>query len=328
MIGINELFDVIADIIGQRSAFVQIQIGNEYQSRHFGGSVPSRPVVMEEPSEEWCTWMAKAIDTALVSEGTKENHRNCLRHLQAYCQDMSFRDLCPRLVADFESHLNGLGLKVNTVTKQMKILRRYVNVAISEDLLQSDPFRKWHAHTEPTSKMPLTERNVAKWERMIADGQLTDEESVVARAFLFSCYTGLRYSDVREAHYNNIKNVSRQKWLILRMQKTKNDVRIPLSKIFGGKALALVTTRGTLFPGLPANSRCNVLLRRMAKRIRLRKHVSFHSGRVTCATTLIHRGVPITTIQQILGHRYIGTTQGYAHVLDNTVYKDVKKAFR
>jgi len=49
---------------------------------------------------------------------------------------------------------------------------------------------------------------------------------------------------------------------------------------------------------------------------------------VTCATILIHRGVPLTTIQQILGHRYIDTTQGYAHVTDSTVLKDVKRAWR
>ena len=62
--------------------------------------------------------------------------------------------------------------------------------------------------------------------------------------------------------------------------------------------------------------------------LRIRKHLSFHCARVTCATILIHRGVPLTTIQQILGHRYIGTTQGYAHVTDSTVLKDVKRAWR
>ena len=85
---------------------------------------------------------------------------------------------------------------------------------------------------------------------------------------------------------------------------------------------------GLLFPSLPVNSRCNTILRRLAKRMHIRKHLSFHVGRVTCATILIHRGVPVTTIQQILGHRSLVTTQGYAHVLDNTIYKDVVRAFR
>lgn len=328
----NNIEDIMAyierELEGQR-AFVQIQVGNEYYARHIGeGKLAEHPRVMTEPSASFLAWMGKAIDNALVSEGTRENHRNTLKHLNEFTPAMTFADLSPHLVADFEGYLHGLGLKINTVAKQMKIFRRYVNVAIDEELLTSDPFRKWHVRTEPTSKQALTERNLRKWEQYVSSSDGTEEEMLIARAFLFSCYTGLRFSDIREVHYNHVKNASRQKWLIMRMHKTKTTVRIPLSKMFSGKALALITTRGRLFPGLPANSRCNELLKRLAKRMHIRKHLSFHCARVTCATILIHRGVPITTIQQILGHRYIGTTQGYAHVLDNTIYKDVKRAFR
>lgn len=263
-----------------------------------------RLTAKKENTAPFLPFMEQAVEEAAVSEGTRENHRNTLRHL---------RDL---------------GLKLNTVAKQMKVFRRYVNVAIDEELITSDPFRKWHVRTEPTSKQALTERQLRKWEQSLSDSTLSDEELLVSRAFLFSCYTGLRYSDVREAHFNHIHTVNRQKWLILRMHKTKTVVRIPLTRMFSGKALSLITTRGLLFPSLPVNSRCNTILRRLAKRLHIRKHLSFHVGRVTCATILIHRGVPVTTIQQILGHRSLVTTQGYAHVLDNTVYKDVGRAFR
>ncbi len=237
-------------------------------------------------------------------------------------------DLTPQLVERFERWLTEQGHKVNTVTKLMKIFRRYVNVALDEELLQSDPFRKWHSRSEPTSKQALTERQLKKWEQWCAEGSGSEEEQLVARAFLFSCYTGLRYSDVRAVHWQDVKTAGRQKWLVLRMQKTKAEVRIPIGKMFGGKALQLIDTRGRLFPGLPVNSRTNVLIKRIARQLHIRKHLSFHCARVTCATILIHRGVPITTIQHLLGHRYIGTTQGYAHVTDATVIKDVKRAWK
>lgn len=276
----------------------------------------------------WCDWMLDAIERAAVSEKTRENHRNCVRHIREYDATLRLCDLTPLLVERFERWLADQGYKVNTVTKQMKIFRRYVNVALDEELLMSDPFRKWHSRSEPTSKQALTERQLKKWEQYCAEGSGTDEEMLVARSFLFSCYTGLRYSDVKAVHYQDIKVVGRQKWLVLRMQKTKVEVRVPLSKIFGGKALGLISTRGRLFPDMPVNSRSNVLVKRIATRLHIRKHLSFHCARVTCATILIHRGVPLTTIQQILGHRYIGTTQGYAHVTDSTVLKDVKRAWR
>lgn len=92
--------------------------------------------------------------------------------------------------------------------------------------------------------------------------------------------------------------------------------------------MTLVRTKGRLFPNLPANARCNIIIRRLARQASIRKKLSFHCARVTCATLLIHRGVPITTIQHILGHQSVNTTQHYAHILDNTVYRDVKRAFR
>ncbi len=276
----------------------------------------------------WCDWMQEAISRAAVAEKTRENHRNCARHIREYDATLRMCDLAPQMVERFERWLTDQGYKTNTVTKQMKIFRRYVNVAIDEELLSSDPFRKWHSRSEPTSKQALTERQLKRWEDAVSGGMLTGEEQLVARAFLFSCYTGLRYSDIRAVHWQDIRTVGRQKWLVLRMKKTKVEVRVPLSKMFGGKAIGLIDTRGRLFPDLPVNSRRNVLVKRIAKQLHIRKHLSFHCARVTCATILIHRGVPLTTIQQLLGHRYIGTTQGYAHVTDSTVLKDVKRAWR
>ncbi len=276
----------------------------------------------------WCDWMQEAIDRAAVAEKTRENHRNCSRHIREYDATLRMCDLTPQMVKRFERWLTEQGYKVNTVTKQMKIFRRYVNVALDEELIVGDPFRKWHSRSEPTSKQALTERQLKRWEDAVSDGVFTGEEQLVGRAFLFSCYTGLRYSDVKAVHWQDIRTVGRQKWLVLRMQKTKVEVRVPLSKMFGGKAIGLIDTRGRLFPDLPVNSRSNVLVKRIAKQLHIRKHLSFHCARVTCATILIHRGVPLTTIQQILGHRYIGTTQGYAHVTDSTVLKDVKRAWR
>ena len=164
----------------------------------------------KENTAPFLPFMEQAVEEAAVSEGTRENHRNTLRHLRDFRPAMTFADLSPRLVADFEGYLHDLGLKLNTVAKQMKVFRRYVNVAIDEELITSDPFRKWHVRTEPTSKQALTERQLRKWEQSLSDSTLSDEELLVSRAFLFSCYTWLRYSDDREAHFNHIHTTTMQ----------------------------------------------------------------------------------------------------------------------
>ena len=161
--------------------------------------------------------------------------------------------------------------------------------------------------------------------------KLTDEERCIANGFLFSIYSGLRYSDVVRCTKQNIKNINRNKWLIMRMRKTDREVRVPISKMFGGHAVNLVnsinTTTGKLFQ-LPNNSRTNIVLSRILRRYGIRKHISFHCARVSAATILLHRGTNITTIQHILGHRSIKTTQVYAAVTDSTIYRDVRRAFK
>ena len=96
----------------------------------------------------------------------------------------------------------------------------------------------------------------------------------------------------------------------------------------GGKAVTLVSGKGRLFD-LPNNARSNILLRRAMKRLHIRKRVSMHCGRVTCATICLLRGVPLSVIQHLLGHRSIVTTASvYAHVRDNTIVRELRKAWR
>ena len=324
---IEEIFSLIERELDGQTAFVQVQIGGEYYSRRIGGGVlPDHPHANGEieRSPLWSEWMEEQICRAAVTDGTKENHRNCLMHLNSYREGLTVADITPELVAVFSDYLSDCGLKVNTVAKVMKVFRRYVNVAISEDVISSDPFRKYHIRKEQTKKQSLSERQLRK----IEEYNGTETEMVVVRAFLLSCYTGLRFSDVRKVCWQDIRKAGRHKWLVVRMQKTGGDVRIPIDSMFGGKAMELVTTRGRLFPDLPPNSRTNILLQRVIRKLHIRKHISFHCGRVTCATILIHRGMPITTIQHILGHRSVNTTPEDAHVLDETILRDVRRAYR
>jgi len=54
----------------------------------------------------------------------------------------------------------------------------------------------------------------------------------------------------------------------------------------------------------------------------------FHCGRHTCGTLLLYRGVSITTVQAILGHQSVKTTQIYSAVTDLTIEKELRKANR
>ncbi len=326
---LNELLNEITKKLQGHVAVVQIFVDGEVHVRRVGDAnrlIDNPSLIPPSSTLSFLEWMAKQIDEANVTNGTKSNHRNCLKHLRRFKPTMTFGDITYQTVCDFDRHLRAVGLATNTIAKVMKIWHRYIGIALGEDLLVRDPFRKFTIHREATHKHSLTEREMRK----IEDGAdtLPDPERSVVRAFLFSCYTGLRYSDLCRVRGTDVRSMGRQRWLTLKTQKTGSEVRIPLSVTFSGKAIPLVSGQGRLFT-LPGNARANLLLARALRRLHIRKHITMHCGRVTCATICLLRGVPLSTIQHVLGHRSINTTASvYAQVLDNTISRTMRRAWR
>ena len=83
-----------------------------------------------------------------------------------------------------------------------------------------------------------------------------------------------------------------------------------------------------IFSSIPINSDTNKILSEIAQHAKIRKHFTFHTARHTCATLLVHQGVAITTVQKILGHTSVKTTQIYSEVMSDTIIKDLKSVNR
>ena len=110
--------------------------------------------------------------------------------------------------------------------------------------------------------------------------------------------------------------------------KTGTEVNLPLALLFEGKAWKLLQkykNRWNDFFKLKANSHVNRILTRISQLAGVNKHFSFHSARHTNATLLIYKGASITTVQKLLGHRNISTTQIYSKVLESTIVKDLER---
>ena len=110
--------------------------------------------------------------------------------------------------------------------------------------------------------------------------------------------------------------------------KTGTEVRLPLNLLFNGRAISILNRhRNDLnnFFNLKNNSNLNKELRLIARLAGLSKPFSFHTARHTYATLLLYKGVNITTVQKLLGHRSIKTTQIYGEVFSQTLVNDLKK---
>jgi len=259
---------------------------------------------------------------------TKENLMTTVTVLQEFRPGLDFKDITYTFLKEFEVHLKEKGNSVNTIAKHLRQLRTLVNEAINQGYIPSDayPFRKYKIKQEKGRKEFLTPDELKRLENLDVDKKLRH----VLDAFLFCCYTGLRYSDFCQLTPENIIRVNGKRWLYFKSVKTGVEIRLPLHLLFEGKALAVLERYDivTDFAKIGPNSEANKYLAQLAALARIRKHITYHTARHTCATLLVHQGVPITTVQKLLGHTSVRTTEVYSEVLSNTIIRDLKAVKR
>lgn len=261
-------------------------------------------------------------------ESTKENLYTTITVLQEFRPGLDFKDITYTFLKDFEVYLREKGNGVNTVAKHLRQLRTLVNEAINQGYIHADayPFRKFKIKQEKGRHEFLTPDELRKLENLeVSDRKLRH----VLDAFLFCCYVGLRFSDFCQLTPANFIRVNGKRWLHFKSVKTGIELRLPLHLLFEGKALSILDRYNIAeFASLGSNSEVNKALSIIVGMARIKKHVTYHTARHTCATLLIHQGVPITTVQKLLGHTSVKTTEIYSEILSNTIVKDLKAVKR
>ena len=244
-------------------------------------------------------------------------------------KDVTFSDLTFEFISSFEYFLQSRGYHTNTIAKHMKHLKRHINVAINKDYIeiQKYAFRKYKIKTIENKHTHLSPEELEKLEKLSLAGRYTKLQKTLD-AFLFCCYAGMRYSDFISLSPDNIVEIRQETWLIYKSIKTSTEVRLPLYLLFEGKGLVILDKyRDDLqsFFHLRDNSNVNKNLIVISRLAGLSKKISFHTARHTNATLLIYNGVNITTVQKLLGHKSVKTTQVYTNVMDMTIVHDLEK---
>lgn len=270
------------------------------------------------------------VTEAPLKESTRRNHLSTLALLRQFQRNVAFGDVTFEFVTGFEAFLRARGYHTNTIAKHLKHLKRVVNLAINKDYIeiQKYAFRKYRIKTVDSRHTYLSPEELSCLENLRLDENERRWQKTLD-AFLFCCYAGLRYSDFVNLSADNLVYIRKKTWLVYRTVKTGVEVRLPLYLLFNGKALHILGKyKDALndFFRLKNNSNVNKELAVLATRAGLKKHLSFHTARHTNATLLIYNGVNITTVQKLLGHKSVKTTQGYANIMDMTIVHDLEKA--
>lgn len=256
---------------------------------------------------------------------------NLIRHLELFnAKQVTLKEVTPAFLRKFLEYLRGDGankyggrLCQETIYTYFTILSILMNKAVRLDLIASNPFHKLSQAEKPQRRTKKKEYLTLDELKRMSVAECDDWR--VKYAFLFCCFTGLRYVDVSRLKWKHIVEVGKGEYQIeLVQQKTKEPVYIPLS----ANALKWLPERG--YDGkenyifkFRDRSIIYDYLNKWAKTAGVEKHVTFHMSRHTCATLLLYYGTDLYTVSKILGHTSIKTTQVYAKVADEMKRKAV-----
>jgi integrase len=261
-----------------------------------------------EATENFCAFARRTIENSNRKKATVENLMSTVRLLEKFQKGATFEDITPSFLSRLEKWL-ARNLQEATVHKHLRAVRTIINEGIKQGYLSRSnyPFENYKLRRPKPAHKNLTKEEVGKLEA----AKLKGKEERVCDAFLFCCYTGLRFSDFVALRVEQIESINNAPWLSFTSKKTGIFTRVPL-RLFGGKAVGLIDKWGMVrLTKIGSNYEVNKVLKNVCQKCGIR-NVTFHVARHTCASLLLEEGVPINVIQKILGHTDVRTTQIYA----------------
>lgn len=262
------------------------------------------------------------------SRGNWGNWYSCLHHLKKYekREDITFSEITPEWVQGFKDYLDNDAvawthdyrkrIKDHPLARNSKMsyfnkLRACLNQAYEERIIAVNPLRGIDGvKAEEGTRMYLTINEVKKL------AQTECEYPQIKAAFLFSCLTGLRRSDVLRLRWGDVYQQGKFTRIIFRQKKTAGQEYLDIT----AEAVELMGERGTpddyVFTDIHSPSCTNNTIKLWVAKAGINKDITFHCARHTFAVLMLNFGADIYTVSKMLGHRELQTTQIYARVLD------------
>ena len=248
---------------------------------------------------------------------------NTINILRAFNEKAAMRDInrdfCLALI-DYMRNVyvsaNGKKLSQFSCVSYFGCFRGALNAAVREDIIGENPVNK--LNTDEKIRMPESKREVLTIDEVKTLIGTPCRREDIKSAFLFSCYCGLRISDVLALKWKNVDCTGEQWRINIIMQKTRQPLYLPLSmqarKWMPERDGA--TEDDPVFATLPCEDTCNVQIKPWVKEAGITKHVTYHVSRHTFATMMLTLGADLYTVCKLLGHTDVKTTQIYAKIIN------------
>jgi site-specific recombinase XerD len=264
-------------------------------------------------------------------EDVKGNHGNWLstiRQLRIFDQNVLFADINKRWLENWKEFLdkkakksNGKLLMQNTKSSYYSKVIAAIKEAVKDGIIKSNPAESVKPlASEESEKEFLTVEEI----NLLINTEC--ENPVMKKAFLFSCLTGLRWSDVTKLKWKDIQHSIEIGYFVrFRQQKTSDAGTIPITN----DAIEIIGEFGPgdekIFRDLKYSSWNNTLLQLWVMKAGISKKISFHCSRHTFATLLLTKGSDLPVVQSLLLHKSIKNTQIYAKIINSSKKEAVEK---
>lgn len=265
------------------------------------------------------------------AKGTFQRYITVCKHLHEFIshtykrEDIPLKELNLTFINDFEYFLRTeKKCRTNTVWGYMIVLKHIISIARNDGRLPFNPFAGYINSPESVDRGYLTKAEI----QTLMDAPMKNTyHELVRDLFVFSVFTGLAYSDVKNLTTDNLQTFfDGNLWIITRRKKTNTESNIRLLDV---PRKIIEKYRGLardnkVFP-MPSNTTCNKILKEIGRQCGFKTRLSTHVARHTNATTvLLSNGVPIETVSRLLGHTNIKTTQLYAKITAQKISQDME----
>jgi integrase/recombinase XerD len=267
-------------------------------------------------------------DKRYQSQGNYGNWDSALKHLIKFAgKQVTFREVDKDFCERFKEYLineaktkSGKNLSSSALASYFTKFRACLNKAVEEDVILKNP-----SHKVSTPRVVENIREYLTLDELKAIVKVDCRYEVLKRAFLFSCLSGLRWSDVNKLQWSEVQKTNQGWKVTFHQKKTKGLQYLEISD----QARTYLGKEGKadekVFGGLKYSAYMNLALQRWVMTAGITKQITFHCARHTFAVMQLTHDTPIFTLSKLLGHSEIKTTQIYAKIVDEKKREAVNK---
>jgi site-specific recombinase XerD len=257
-----------------------------------------------------------AEEKNILRKGTLRRHQAVLEKLRRFRKEIFFTELDENMLTKIRSCFKGLGNASVTIESNMASIKKFVTAAEKKGIKMLITSSDIKVGSTSGNRTNLSPGEIFKIFEFFNSQFINPRYKLVAGYFLFSCFTGLRISDVQNLTRAQVDKIN----FTFITQKTTKLQHVSVSK----KVREILEEDKRLFVKKVSNEEMNRVLKLIATLCGIKKKVSFHVARHSFATNFLRMGGDVQTLQSLLGHSKITETMIYVHIVNAEACEKMK----